>query len=302
MNVCIKGELEQSKSFVLLHHGAGYTGQTWLQLINVLQESLPSVCFVTFDMRGHGQSTIDCKDFSLETLINDAKKVLEAVLTDKEENSEVFLIGHSLGAAILAALPHKFSKIKFSGLVMVDIIEGNLNCLLVYDLFIIDLIETAVQALSRMPSVLSEIPKSFPDIKSALKWSISSSHSHHSPQTKRLNEIERSLSSQLEYNEKEGRFEWITDLSQMAPFWDSWFAGLTGNFLKFSGSRLLILASDTDHMDREMTIAQMQGKFQLIVIRESGHAVQEDQPEQMAEPISLMIRKHMKLSEILNNK
>lgn len=288
-----------------MHHGAGYTSQTWLQLINLLKESLPSSFIVFFDMRGHGKSssTNESVDFSLDTLVNDAGKVLRAVLGHVNENIEVFLIGHSLGASVLAALPHKVDipKVKYSGLVMIDIIEGK-NQAAKRNFFMF--VETAVQALTRMSSVIADIPKSFKDIESATKWTISSSHSHHKAQaaSKRIDAIEKSVSSQLFYNDVSGSFEWITDLSKMSSYWDTWFTSLTSNFLRFPGSRLLILATDTDYMDRDMTIAQMQGKFQLVVVRESGHAVQEDKPEEMAEPLISMIQKHLKLTKILCNK
>ena len=154
-----------------------------------------------------------------------------------------------------------------------------------------------------MPGIIKDIPKSFKDIKIALKWTISSSHSHHNPQaaSKQISGIESSLKSQLKLNYETGFYEWKTDLSLMEPFWNSWFIGLTKNFLKFSNSRLLILA-DTDYMDKEMIVAQMQGKFQLAVIRESGHAIQEDKPDELADKINLMIQKHLKLSKILRNK
>lgn len=44
---------------------------------------------------------------------------------------------------------------------------------------------------------------------------------------------------------------------------------------------MLILAG-TDRLDRELMIGQMQGKFQLTVIPEAGHFVQEDVPEKAA--------------------
>ena len=45
---------------------------------------------------------------------------------------------------------------------------------------------------------------------------------------------------------------------------------------------MLILAG-TDRLDRELMIGQMQGKFQLVVLPEAGHFVQEDVPERTAE-------------------
>lgn len=80
-------------------------------------------------MRGHGRSS-KSTDFSIESLLKDTEKVLESLLpVGGNENIDVFLIGHSLGAAILAALPHHFINlmVKYSGLVMIDIIEGTNN-------------------------------------------------------------------------------------------------------------------------------------------------------------------------------
>lgn len=77
-------------------------------------------------MRGHGQSAQSI-DFGFETLLKDAGKVLESLLVDDQRDTiDVFLIGHSLGASVLAALPNNFNNplINFSGLVMIDIIEG----------------------------------------------------------------------------------------------------------------------------------------------------------------------------------
>ena len=78
MNVYTTGKLD--RHLILLHHGAGYTSQTWLQLVSLLKEALPSVFIVAFDMRGHGQSTNKCQDYSLDTLVKDARFVLKKVL------------------------------------------------------------------------------------------------------------------------------------------------------------------------------------------------------------------------------
>lgn len=255
-------------------------------------------------MRGHGTSA-SSGDLAFDDLVADTGKVLEALIGDQPDSVEVFLIGHSLGASILAALPQnlnfKNEKIKFSGLVMVDIIEGTGVFYLV--LVFTFALETAVNSLNRMPEIIKDIPKSFKTIDIAVDWTLSSSHSHHNRQaaSKHLPDIQNSVSSQLRINSETGAYEWIADLSAMAPFWDSWFVGLTKNFLNFSGSRLLILA-DTDYMDKEMIVAQMQGKFQLAVVRESGHVIQEDRPEELAEIVCGMIQKHLKLSQLLRNK
>lgn len=256
-------------------------------------------------MRAHGQSS-KCLDFDIKNLVSDALMVLNSIACNHEAIIDVFLIGHSLGAAVLSQLRDiaeldEKNKFNFAGLVMIDIIEG-INDLMFLSRFHYCL-ETAINSLSRMPDIIKEIPKSFATLDDATKWTLTSSHSHHNPQaaSKQIASIKDSLASQMYFNEDSNRFEWIVDLSTMQDFWNSWFDGLTKNFLKFPGSRLLVLA-DTDYMDREMIIAQMQGKFQLVIVRESGHAIQEDRPIELAECLVELIQKHLKLSEILRNK
>lgn len=38
----------------------------------------------------------------------------------------------------------------------------------------------------------------------------------------------------------------------------------------------MLLLAGTDRLDKELTIAQMQGKFQLVLLPSCGHAIQED--------------------------
>ena len=57
---------------------------------------------------------------------------------------------------------------------------------------------------------------------------------------------------------------------------------MSARFLGGRGAKLLVLAG-ADRLDRELMIGQMQGKFQLVVIPEAGHFVQEDVPERTAE-------------------
>ncbi len=272
---------------LLLHHGAGYTAQTWLALIAQLKPVLPNVCFVAWDMRGHGasaeQNSKTCVEMNLNALVDDVEQVIRAVLAETSKPLEFFLCGHSLGAAVLSAFAVKGAgRFRMHGLVMIDIIE-----------------DTALSALERMPAILCDIPRNFASFEEALKWTLQGAHSHHFPGSRANAFIKASLESQL--IEHRGQWTWIADLSAMQPYWNDWFGGLTDNFLSFPGSRMLVLAG-TDYMDRKMTVAQMQGKFQLILVRESGHAIQEDQPGDLSRPLASMIEKHLKLLEILRNK
>lgn len=61
-------------------------------------------------MRGHGQSD-KASSFNLEDLVEDVQLVIPAVLkqfsVDSNAAIDTFLIGHSLGAAVLASFANK---------------------------------------------------------------------------------------------------------------------------------------------------------------------------------------------------
>jgi len=75
----------------------------------------------------------------------------------------------------------------------------------------------------------------------------------------------------------ENKYVWKVDLLATKDFWHEWFSGLTNSFLDTHMPKLLCLASN-DRMDKELTIAHMQGKFKLSVLMNVGHAIQEDDP------------------------
>lgn len=55
---------------------------------------------------------------------------------------------------------------------------------------------------------------------------------------------------------------------------EGWFKGLSAAFLAARTARLLVLAG-TDRLDKELMIGQMQGKFQLVVVPNTGHMLHE---------------------------
>lgn len=71
------------------------------------------------------------------------------------------------------------------------------------------------------------------------------------------------------------KYVWRTNLMATQPYWIEWFKGLTGAFLELPLKKQLLLAG-SDRMDKELTVAHMQGKFYLQVIGDCGHVIQED--------------------------
>ncbi|XP_077559590.1 protein phosphatase methylesterase 1 isoform X6 [Haemaphysalis longicornis] len=83
-------------------------------------------------------------------------------------------------------------------------------------------------------------------------------------------------------------FVWRIDLSATEEHWKGWFAGLSSLFLSVPQPKLLLLAG-VDRLDKELTIGQMQGKFQMQVLPQCGHAVHEDVPGKVAEAIATFL-------------
>lgn len=74
-------------------------------------------------------------------------------------------------------------------------------------------------------------------------------------------------------------------------FWRGWFLGLTQDFLTSRFCKILLLASN-DRMDKELTIAHMQGKFKLVTFfGEVGHCMMEDDPFQTAASFNELLSK-----------
>lgn len=52
-----------------------------------------------------------------------------------------------------------------------------------------------------------------------------------------------------------------------------WFKGLSHIFLNIHIPKILLTA-EKERLDKELTIAQMQGRFKVVVIHGVGHSVQ----------------------------
>ncbi|CAD0204938.1 unnamed protein product [Chrysodeixis includens] len=87
------------------------------------------------------------------------------------------------------------------------------------------------------------------------------------------------------------RYAWRIELSLTERHWAGWFCGLSAAFLAVRAPRLLLLAS-IDGLDRDLTVGQMQGKFQMQVLARCGHAVHEDTPGEVARVVAGFALRH----------
>jgi len=107
-------------------------------------------------------------------------------------------------------------------------------------------------------------------------------------------ELEEAVENSVEFVEPEQAVEkyvWRIDLTRTERFWREWFKGLSAMFLGVGVPKLLLLAG-TDRLDKELCVGQMQGKFQMQILAQCGHAVHEDSPGEVAEALASFVMRH----------
>ncbi|KAJ8403875.1 hypothetical protein AAFF_G00347430 [Aldrovandia affinis] len=293
---------------LLLLHGGGHSALSWAVFTAVICSRI-NCRVVALDLRGHGDTKVkNCEDLSAETMAKDVGKVVEALYG--EDAPPIVMIGHSMGGAIAvhtAAANHVPSLL---GLGVIDVVEG-----------------TAMDSLNSMQNFLRGRPKTFKSVENAIEWSVKSGQIRNVESARvsmvgQVKKCEEPLSSpgiskcigegiieeeeeeeeQGESNhkrkkeddievKKESLFTWRIELAKTEKYWDGWFRGLSALFLSCSIPKLLLLAG-VDRLDKELTIGQMQGKFQMQVLPQCGHAVHEDAPEKVAEAIATFMVRH----------
>ncbi|KAJ3738455.1 Alpha/Beta hydrolase protein [Lentinula detonsa] len=248
--------LEAHGTVMAFQHGAGYSG---LSFACMAKEITGGECGVlAIDARRHGKtvSTSDQpdEDLSIDVLVNDFVEVIQTVYPDPQASPSLIPVGHRMGGSIY----------KIGGVVVLDVVEGS-----------------AIEALPHMNSLLNARPDGFDSVlEEAVEWHVNTKTIRNS--TSARISIPAIISPSDSSSPKVPPFIWRTPLRSTAPYWQSWFAGLSNKFLAVRTARLLVLAG-TDRLDKELVIGQMQGKFQMVVVPGTGHMLHEDGPTRQAE-------------------
>ncbi len=145
-------------------------------------------------------------------------------------------------------------------------------------------------------------PEKFSTVESAIEWAIKNGSIRNSESAA------ISIPPQLTEINFDGRteFRWRTSLLDSSNHWEGWFTGLSELYLAQPCPKLLLLVS-ADRLDKPLLIAQMQGKIQIQLIKESTHQIMEDKPEETAKILSDFIQRHQLIKrieqiEIINRK
>ncbi|KAM3459028.1 hypothetical protein MY3296_000175 [Beauveria thailandica] len=265
----LSSPVEKGPLFVM-HHGAGSSGLTFALLGSEIRKRMPNAGILAVDCRGHGSTTTKNEasvDLSLQTLSSDLLFMIDAVQKQMSWAClpPLVLVGHSLGGAVVTDLAST-KKLGSSLLAyaVLDVVEGS-----------------AIDALQSMQSYLSTRPSGFASVESGIDWHIRTRTVRNSMSARTSVPALLLLHRDDGMPSPERPWRWRTDLAATQPFWEGWFAGLSKKFLAAPGGKLLLLAG-TDRLDTELTIGQMQGKYNLQVFPEAGHFIHEDLPEQTA--------------------
>ncbi|CDS09566.1 hypothetical protein LRAMOSA10926 [Lichtheimia ramosa] len=267
----IDGSANTNTPVFIFHHGAGHSGLSFALTASHIKEMTDGQCsIVALDARGHGDTqTSNDTDYSLNTLSDDLVNVIQA-LYDGQDTPDLILVGHSMGGSVVVDVTSRKRLKNVVGVCVLDVVEGS-----------------AMDALSSMTSILNTRPQQFKNIEQAVQWSVRSN-------TLRNLESAKVSVPPLVKSAGDDALVWKTDLIKTKPFWTEWFTDLSNKFLACPAAKLLILAG-TDRLDKPLMIGQMQGKFQLHIIPEAGHFLQEDAPVNTARSLVEFWRRNKRL-------
>jgi len=172
-------------------------------------------------------------------------------------------------------------KYRIAGVAVLDVVE-----------------EFTLEALPMMHSLLDTRPEGFNSQEEAIEWHIKT-HAIRNPDSARVSVPSIIVQNP---NPEPGSFPWVwrTSLRATAPYWTSWFTGLSSRFLSAKTARVLVLAG-AERLDKELMIGQMQGKYQLVVIPNVGHILHEDDPERLAEVLVEFWRRNERITVNIKN-
>lgn len=323
----IGGEEDEGPLIVFLH-GGGYSGLTWAAL-NLELTNLVKCQTLAPDLRGHGcSSTEDDYNLSADTMAEDISKiVIEHIKSFENTEPEVILVGHSMGGALAVHTALQGEIDNLVGIVVVDVVEGTA----------MDALSSMQNVLRGRPKCFPSIDYAIEwSLKSgqvrkneSARISMPGQLIHKSSNKCAALEVQEAAETAAAINdpekvklqsedtiteedetEEEPKFKdpkiadekpylWRIDLGKTEPHWTGWFSNLSSKFLSVPASKMLILAG-VDRLDRELTVGQMQGKFQMQVLPQAGHAVHEDVPEKMAEVVAFFLTRN-KFAEAKDN-
>lgn len=316
-------------------HGGGYSGLSWALFTKEITQ-LVQCQVIAIDIRGHGETKVkNPEDLSAETLVNDIEEVL---LNMYEELPPLVFIGHSMGGALAVRVAHS-EKLAHHvlGVAVIDVVEGTaMECLSSMQSFLrcrpshFRSIEHAIEWCVRsgqvrnvesarvsMPGQIvncetnllatNEVDTYVPESSSsvskrdplpALRDAITEEDDAQTDEQATATSSDKDFKSPPLENKL--KYKWRIDLSATEKHWSGWFRGLSELFLAVRAPKILMLAS-IDGLDTNLTLGQMQGKFEFRVLSRCGHCVHEDTPGSVCSVLATFMLRHRITASVPGN-
>ncbi|XP_064074121.1 protein phosphatase methylesterase 1 [Vanessa tameamea] len=321
-------DIPQRPRIVTLH-GGGYSALSWALFTEEITNMIHCQV-VSLDLRAHGETQAkDPDDLNIDTLVKDVEQVLHKLYG--QEMPPIILLGHSMGGAIAVRAAHVPSLEPFvQGVAVIDVVEGTaMEALASMQSFLrsrpthFKSIEHAIEWCVRSGQVRNvasarvSMPSQIINCSTGqLATNEVEDYQSELTPTEPLAPAPRGdvIAEEGEEGEAEGegegdvahfvkpldedrgmKYGWRVRLAESERHWAGWFRGLSAVFLAARAPRLLLLAS-LDGLDRDLTVGQMQGRFQMQVLTRCGHAVHEDSPAEVARVLAAFALRH-RLSE-----
>lgn len=307
-----RGDGDAAAHVYLLLHGGAACAASFALLAARLKAAGP---VVAVDLLCHGESwPVGDADTCREAMVGlSARSVTSQVLRTFRSllgspvgtalHRPVVVVGHSMGAGIAVKVANELENV--AGVVMMEMVE-----------------EVAVDNLDGFADMLKGRPTGFVSPAGAVDWSLRSGLLRERASAEisvppLLERIEaggvasaaggaggvaggdsslgdaRGPSTGAAGDSGRPAFKWRSDLCASRDQWRGWFDGVDAAFLALTVPKMLVLANSAAHLDRALTIAQMQGKFKLVVVPRSGHFVHEDRADEVAEAIATFVARQL---------
>ncbi|KAG0073839.1 Protein phosphatase methylesterase 1 [Podila epicladia] len=261
--------------FVMIH-GAAHTALSFALLSKELKALLgDNINILAYDARGHGGTItgknvkpLDCTPGSLAT---DLSNLLEAIYPDKKDLPEkVVLCGHSMGGTTSIHAAYSQVVPNLAAMCIFDVAQNMSNIPM----------ETIQKGVGMRPLSFNSLQEAGPLPRH--------------PQSQLGPRLLPPDADRLPNTRIPTRYVWRTDLHEVITYWDHWFVDMSAKFLAPKVPKLLVLAEDDRHVDAELKTGLQEGKFQLLVMPNSGHSLEEDEPELLAREVVAFWKKHGK--------
>ena len=251
---------DNDKPFVLFLHGLDCNALSFSLCAKILIEKY-KYNLILPDLRHHGlTSSIDNK-MTKEVITNDLETLL-FILLKARQITNLIIIGHSFGGIICSHLTKKLSNnnnpnIKVIGCMIIDMLE-----------------DIALNSYDDFIKMLNNRPKYFNTKDEIIQYYINNKI------LTNINSAKLSTINNFIYDDN--KYQWRTNFQLFLnkKLWLNWFNQFTTEFLTNSKKIFKIfITSNVRYLNTLLIKGQMQGLYQLVIIKDCLHFFHENQPE-----------------------